>query len=144
MQMIRLKTAHATSDTPIGCHSSASCHRQGLLSDGADEEMKRFFNIQINSNLQIEFEEYVRYGGFPGALTYEKYEDKIAYISNIITDIYEKDIKANKKIKNSGTFKVIQNFIVNNFGTQFSATSIKKYFISLLKTQIIDYTLVLF
>lgn len=62
---------------------------------------------------------------------YEKYEDKISYISNIITDIYEKDIRANKKIKNAETFKTIQNFIVNNFGTLFSASSIKNYFVNL-------------
>lgn len=93
--------------------------------------MKKFLNININPNLQAEFEDYVRYGGFPGALMYEKYEDKISYISNIISDIYEKDIRANKKIKNTETFKTIQKFIINNFGTQFSATSIKKYFINL-------------
>ena len=93
--------------------------------------MKKFFNKQINSNLLVEFEEYVRYGGFPGALMYERYEDKISYISNVISDIYEKDIRANKKIRNRETFKTIQNFIINNFGTQFSATSIKKYFMSL-------------
>ena len=87
--------------------------------------------MNINPNRQVEFEEYVRYGGFPGALMYEKYEDKISYISNIITDIYEKDIRANKKIKNAETFKTIQNFIVNNFGTLFSASSIKNYFVNL-------------
>jgi len=93
--------------------------------------MKKYLNININTNIQVEFEEYVRYGGFPGALMYEKYEDKISYISNVISDIYEKDIKMNKKIKNTETFKTIQNFIINNFGTQFSVTSIKKYFINL-------------
>ena len=95
------------------------------------EEMKKFLNIKINDNLQYEFEEYVRYGGFPGALMYERYEDKISYISNIISDIFEKDIRANKKIKNTETFKAIQNFIINNFGTQFSSKSIKDYFINL-------------
>lgn len=93
--------------------------------------MKKFLGVNIHSNIQIEFEEYVRYGGFPGSLVYENYENKISYISNIISDIYEKDIKANKKIKNSESFQAIQKFIVNNFGTQFSATSIKKYFMSL-------------
>ena len=46
-----------------------------------------------------EFEEYIKNGGFPGALFYDDYEDKMTYITNVINQIVEKDIKKNNKIR---------------------------------------------
>lgn len=68
-------------------------------------DMKRFYNYEISSNINKEFEEFIRNGGFPGSLVYSKYEDKMLYTENAIKQIFEKDIRKNKKIKNVALFK---------------------------------------
>ena len=90
-------------------------------------DMKRFLNQSINSNIYHEFEEYIRFGGFPGSLNYENYDDKMLYVYNIIEQIFNKDIKSHKKIKNKELFEVIEKFIVNNFGAVISISSIYDY-----------------
>ena len=61
--------------------------------------MKKFLNKDVNDNIYKEFEEYARCGGFPGSLYYDNYEDKMLYTKNVINQIFENDIKINKKIK---------------------------------------------
>ena len=92
-------------------------------------DMKKFLNKSINSNIYLEFEEFIRNGGFPGSLYYEKYEDKLLYTRNVIGQIFDKDIKSHKKIKDKDLFEVIQNFVVNNFGSVISVGSIYDYLI---------------
>lgn len=78
-----------------------------------------------------EFEQYIREGGFPGALKYNNEQDRKIYVQNILDDIFIKDIKKNQKIKNSEIFKNIQRYIINNFGSMLSASSIQKYYESI-------------
>ena len=80
-------------------------------------DMKKFLNKEINSNVYIEFEEFIKNGGFPGALYYDNLEDKITYISSVVQQIFEKDIKTNNKIKDVALFEVIEKFVINNFGS---------------------------
>lgn len=91
-------------------------------------EMKKFYKKEINQNLYIEFQEYIKNGGFPGTIKYETEEDKIRYVQNIISDIFDKDIKPNAKIKNTEIFKSIQKFIINNFGSMVSISSIREFY----------------
>ena len=90
-------------------------------------DMKRFMNKEINYNIYREFEEFIRNGGFPGSLYYDNYEDKLLYTRNVIEQIFNKDIKSNKKIKDRALFEVIQKFVVNNFGSIISVSSICDY-----------------
>ena len=94
-------------------------------------DMKKFLNIEEKASIYEEFEQYIREGGFPGALNYNSKQDRKLYVRNILDDIFIKDIKANTKIKNSETFKNIQRYIINNFGSMISATSIQKYYNSI-------------
>ena len=91
-------------------------------------EMKKFYKKSINDNIYLEFNEYIKNGGFPGAIKYDNIEDKIRYVQNIILDIFNKDIKPNEKIKNKDLFDSIQKFVVNNFGSMISISSIKEYY----------------
>ena len=91
-------------------------------------EMKKFYKKNIAFNIYNEFQEYVINGGFPGTIKYENTLDKVRYVQNIISDIFEKDIKSNEKIKNQDLFNSIQKFVVNNFGSMLSISSIKKYY----------------
>ncbi len=90
-------------------------------------DMKKFLGKDINSNIYNEFEEFIRNGGFPGSLKYDRYEDKLLYTNNVINQIFDKDIKPHKKIKDPELFEVIQKFVINNFGARISIGSIYEY-----------------
>ena len=94
-------------------------------------DMKKFMEIPVKDSIYEEFEQYIREGGFPGALKYNKEEDRKLYVTNILNDIFVKDIRANNKIKNTDTFKSIQRYIINNFGAMISVGSIQKYYESI-------------
>lgn len=83
--------------------------------------MKRHFNKPIETNLDVEFSHYVREGGFPLAVSFDTYQDKQTYVNGVIAEIFEKDIRKNKRIKNRPLFDLIETYIINNFG---STTSI--------------------
>lgn len=99
-------------------------------------EMKKFLNKEINSNIYIEFEDFIKNGGFPGALYYDEFEDKITYISSVVQQIFEKDIKTNNKIKDVALFEVIEKFIINNFGNVISVSSIYEYLVKKEKLKV--------
>lgn len=90
-------------------------------------DMKKFLGKEVNSNIYYEFEEFVRCGGFPGSLKYNTYEDKLLYTKNVIIQIFDKNIKNHKKIKDKSLFEVIQKFVINKFGNIISVGSIYNY-----------------
>ena len=90
-------------------------------------DMKRFLGKDVHTNIYLEFEEFIRNGGFPGSLYYDNYEDKLLYTKNVISQIFDKDIKNHRKIKDKELFEVVQNFIINNFGSIISVGSIYTY-----------------
>ncbi len=90
-------------------------------------DMKKFLNKKVNENIYLEFEEYVRNGGFPKSLYYDSYEEKMMYTSNVINQIFEKDIKVSNRINDRNLFEVVEKFIVNNFGAVISIKNIQDY-----------------
>ena len=90
-------------------------------------DMKKFLNKTINENIYLEFEEYIRNGGFPKSLYYDNYEEKITYTSSVINQIFDKDIKTNNKIKDKALFERIEKFVINNFGSVISIKNIYNY-----------------
>ncbi len=90
-------------------------------------DMKKFLNKDVNVNIYHEFEEFIRNGGFPGSLFYDSYDDKLLYTRSVIEQIFDKDIKNHRKIKDKFLFEVIEKFIINNFGAVISIGSIYNY-----------------
>lgn len=90
-------------------------------------QMKQFLNKPINSNIYLEFDEFIRCGGFPKSLYYNNIEDKMVYTTSVINQIFDKDIKTNNKIKDKNLFEIIKKFVINNFGAVISINSIYKY-----------------
>ena len=90
-------------------------------------EMKKFLGKSIDEDLDFEFQRYVLDGGFPKTLTYDDPLARKTYVENVISEIYEKDIKANKTIKNKKLFDQVQRFVINNFGSTFSANGLANY-----------------
>ena len=89
--------------------------------------MKRFLNKNVNENIYLEFEEYIRNGGFPKSLYYDNYDEKITYTSSVINQIFDKDIKTSNKIKDKALFERIEKFVINNFGAVISIKNIYNY-----------------
>ncbi|MBQ3644333.1 MAG: ATP-binding protein, partial [Candidatus Riflebacteria bacterium] len=86
--------------------------------------MKEFLGKQVDSDVNIEFEKYIKEGGFPKSLQIESLEDKRTYTQGIIEEIMKKDIKNRMKIRNISVFETVQKYIFNNFGATTSLNNI--------------------
>ena len=86
--------------------------------------MKDFLKKPIDSNLVQEFDNYLLEGGFPKAVQYDSIQDKKTYITSVITEIVEKDIKRRVKIRNVSAFQKVQQYLINNFGATTSLQNI--------------------
>lgn len=86
--------------------------------------MKQFYKQPVDPNVTIEFEKYITEGGFPKTLQFSNPEDKRKYVKDVITEIFEKDIRKRVKIRNVSVFNTVQSYIINNFGATVSLTSI--------------------
>lgn len=86
--------------------------------------MKDFLKKPIDSNLVQEFDNYLLEGGFPKAVQYDSIQDKKTYITSVITEIFEKDIKRSVKIRNVSAFQKVQQYLINNFGATTSLQNI--------------------
>ena len=90
-------------------------------------EMKRFMGKSVSQNTIEEFITFIRDGGFPKSLEFDNIDDRNLYVQSVITQIFEKDISKNKKIRNRVAFEKIQSFVINNFGSTISVSNIAEY-----------------
>ena len=88
------------------------------------EQMKLFFNKEINTNTSIELADYILEGGFPRTITISDLKDKRTYTENVVKEIFNKDIRYRVKIKDKASFESVRNFIINNFGATISIKSL--------------------
>jgi len=91
-------------------------------------EMKAFLGKEIKDDKTEEFNEYLRFGGFPKTLEFDEAVDKETYIADVIKQILEKDVTRHKKIRNRAVFDKVMTYIINNFGATVSLSSIAEYF----------------
>lgn len=99
----------------------------GTLSFYEYIEMKKFFNKEINNDMNVEFTNYILEGGFPLTVKYDEVESKKVYVQSVVNEIFEKDIKRNKKIRDKSLFNQIQTYIIDNFGSTTSVDGIREY-----------------
>ena len=89
--------------------------------------MKKFLAKPIKSTNE-EFNEYIRYGGFPKTLEFDNPADKELYVSEVIDQIISKDVVKHRKIRNKAVFERVMTYVINNFGSTTSLTSLADYF----------------
>ncbi len=89
--------------------------------------MKKFLGKNVDTDLEKEFINFIAEGGFPLAVKYDTFEEKMTYVDSVINEIFDKDIKKNNKIRKKGLFKKVQTYIINNFGSTTSVNSICNY-----------------
>lgn len=95
---------------------------------------KKYFGMAVASDKMLELRNYILEGGFPYSLKLESMDDKRKYVNNLISEIFEKDIKQRVKIRNKSIFDAVMTYIINNFG---STTSIKNIVDDFAKNKII-------
>jgi predicted AAA+ superfamily ATPase len=82
---------------------------------------------QINPNRT--FDEYLQYGGMPflHSINFEPNESK-KYLQDVFNSLLLKDVVKRNKIRDVDLLERIVNYVLNNVGKQFSATSISNFF----------------
>ncbi len=90
-------------------------------------EMKKFLGKSVDANLTAEFNEYIRYGGFPKVLEFDSPDDKDLYVKGVIDQILSKDVVGHRIIKNKVVFDRVMTYVINNFGATTSLSSIAEY-----------------
>lgn len=98
------------------------------LNFGEYLEMKAFLGKTLSDNKAEEFDEYLRFGGFPKTLEFDDPVDKELYVKDVIEQIFEKDILKFRKIRNRSLFERVMNYIINNFGATTNLQNILRYF----------------
>lgn len=104
-------------------------------------DMKAFLGKPIANNKTEEFTEYIRFGGFPKTLEFNNENDKSTYVSSVIGQILDKDIKKHRRIRNKAIFDKVMTYLINNFGATTSLSRLTDYFINEEKTPIRPETL---
>lgn len=116
-------------------------------------EMKKFFHLNVDGDMEKEFDEYILNGGFPKSLEFQDINSRQVYTRGIIQEIFEKDVKTRRRISNIALFERVQSFLLNNYAAPFSlsnlletlekekiqtkASTVRKYIEDLKKAKII-------
>ena len=90
-------------------------------------EMKKFLGKRECGNITEEFNEYIRYGGFPKTLEFDNPADKELYVSDVIAQIIGTDVVKHRKIRNKAIFERVMGYIINNFGSTTSLSALSEY-----------------
>jgi len=91
-------------------------------------EMKKFLGKPLKVSIAEEFNEYIRFGGFPKTLEFDSPADKDLYVAGVISQILDKDVKRHKKIRKRAVFERVMTYVINNFGATTSLSNIAEYF----------------
>lgn len=86
------------------------------------------FNNYDNNNLDIKFNEYLKYGGLPAiTLIKDNNELVLSYLNDIYNTIVKKDIIDRNNIKDVALLENIIKYLSNNIGSPISSTKISDY-----------------
>ncbi len=86
------------------------------------EKMKTLYGKTIDPDIYQEFNHFILEGGFPKAVQMDSLQDKRTYITSIVQEIYQKDIRRRVHIGDRQAFDVVRTYLINNFG---ATTSIR-------------------
>lgn len=86
------------------------------------EEMKKLYGKPVDPDIYQEFNHYILEGGFPKAVQMTSLQDKRTYVTSIIQEIYQKDIRRRVHIGDRQAFDAVRLYLINNFG---ATTSIR-------------------
>ena len=86
------------------------------------------FNNYNNDNIEVKFNEYLKYGGLPAiTLIKDNNELVLSYLNDIYNTIVKKDIIDRNNIKDTALLENIIKYLSNNIGNSISSTKISDY-----------------
>lgn len=84
--------------------------------------------LTIDTSMELKlFEEYSLYGGLPGHLKYEGFDEKEDYLFDVYKSIMLNDIFDLENITSTDLYRKLIEYVIINMGNLFSVNSIKKY-----------------
>ena len=78
----------------------------------------------VGGNTRAAFYGYMKYGGFPYAVTEAEEQSKIEYLQMLESTVAAKDIIERYKLRNPGLFGAVYDFLCSNIGALVSAKKI--------------------
>ena len=85
---------------------------------------KEFVSYYECQDLQQAFDRFAMEGGMSGSFLYESMDDKYNYLNEIFETLIVRDIQQKYKIKNISLLDTLNDYLVDNISTEFSARSI--------------------
>ena len=85
---------------------------------------KEFVSYYECQDLQQAFDRFALEGGMSGSYLYESFDDKYNYLNEVFETLIVPDIQQKYKIKNTSLLDTLNDFLVDNISSEFSARSI--------------------
>ena len=85
---------------------------------------KEFVSYYECQDLQQAFDRFAMEGGMSGSYLYESIDDKYNYLNEVFETLIVPDIQQKYKIKNTSLLDTLNDFLVDNISSEFSARSI--------------------
>jgi len=76
------------------------------------------------SDIQIAFDNYSKYGGMAGSYLYQTEEEKYSYISDVFRTLIVRDIQQKYKIRNTNLLNTLSDFLLDNISCEVSTHSL--------------------
>ena len=87
-------------------------------------EMKKFLGKEIRGDMDIEFNEFVLNGGFPKSLEFDLLSARQFYTSEVVKEIFNKDVRSRNRVSNFAVYERVKNFIINNYSSPITISNI--------------------
>jgi len=86
------------------------------------------FNNYNKDNIEVKFNEYLKYGGLPAITLIKDNDDLVlSYLNDIYNTIVKKDVIDRNNIKDTALLENIIKYLSNNIGSSVSASKISDY-----------------
>ena len=85
---------------------------------------KEFVSYYEYQDLQQAFDRFALEGGMSGSYLYESMDDKYNYLNEVFETLIVPDIQQKYKIKNTSLLDTLNDFLVDNISSEFSARSV--------------------
>lgn len=96
------------------------------------KEVLEIKNITVKEKIKEEFDDYLKWGGFPQKYTFNGSKDElITYLDSVYDSIVLKDIMGRNNLTNYNLLNLLINYFISTPSQTFSSKSISEYFESM-------------
>lgn len=88
--------------------------------------MRRFLGLSDVSVPSL-FRDYLTQGGFPRAVSIADDRARSLYIRDVVSQIFDKDVRSRRKVKDTALFDRVQAYFINNYAAPTSISNVVDY-----------------